>query len=62
MKALETSFLVTLKGEGDYSRLRYELMDFIEYLLHEMYTHERSSEAAPSVAFYAGVNISGKGE
>lgn len=59
---METSFLVTLEGEGDYSRLRYELMDFIEYLLHEMYTHERSGEAAPSVAFYAGVNISEKGE
>lgn len=62
MKALETSFLITLEGEGDYTRLRYELMDFIEYLLCEMYTHERSGEAAPTVTFCAGVDISGKGE
>lgn len=59
---VRTSFTVTLYGEGDYTRLRYELMDFIEYMLRQMYTHERSGEPAPCVTFHAGVNISGKGE
>ena len=59
---VKTSFTVTLYGKGDYSRLRYQLMDFIEYMLRQEYTHERSGEAAPCVTFHAGVDISGKGE
>lgn len=59
---VKTSFTVTLYGDGDYTRLRYELMDFIEYMLRHMYTHERSGEAAPCVTFHAGVDISEKGE
>lgn len=59
---MKTSFTVTLYGDGDYTRLRYELMDFIEYMLRQMYTHERSGEAAPCVTFHAGVDILRKGE
>lgn len=59
---VKTSFTVMLDGAGEYTRLRYELMDFIEYMLREMYAHERVDEPAPTVSFHASVNISEKGE